>query len=456
MSVTGRPSSDPAAPSSLPIGSAADAGQNSTSFPPVKPRQSLFRRVVDALVAVGPFAAVLTAYGLIFDNLPDRWFTYLAIKYIFSGVAALAIGLALRLAAQYLSPRHIPEAPVPVQSELSPPGRRKIDNSDTPSPSPYTILAETAAALEADFREGQHNGATIYGWSQYIEDTVPPSAIGTSYGLRLALALDLRNHKIGYSRIVASLLTLQRPGGGWAASTQRDVARPEITALVLPAALRAGLDRDVAAELIRMLERMTTAPDAVAFNRTSVIATLVATLADIAPQSEELPRLARLLGAAAHAEGDRGNVYWGERLNDHANGTVPHTARAVVALKKAARVMVGAADLNATANAGINWLGRSEIEFTNTDEQLRRPVSGGVVDALFIGHFSAAWTARALMAADHLDINTLALRRSMTAVLESQDHGVWHWHDGSRPIWMTYQGASVLRDYLLRGMTWPP
>jgi hypothetical protein len=217
------------------------------------------------------------------------------------------------------------------------------------------------------------------------------------------------------------------------------------------------MDQQTAGQLIEHLERMSIADDdPVAFNRTAIIAILVSAFSDIAPQSARLPGLARALASAAHRDGPQDLAYWGEKLGDATNASSPHTARAVIALKKAARVLPGAAELNVTADAGISWLRQSTLQILDIDEQLRRPLSDGYVDALFIGHFSAAWIARALMYADDIEEIIPALRTAMGTVLGRQDHGVWRWHDGSEPMWMTYQGACALRDYILRGITWPP
>lgn len=449
-----RKSPDPPATADLSAQS-KDNGTLSTTPASGITQQRSYQRVRDALLSIGPFAAVLTAYGLIFDNIPDRWFTYLALKYIFSGVSALAIGLALRLAAEQLTASHRTKASEPVQRKDYPATdlRRAVTNTS----SPYNVLAQTANAIDADLREGEHSGTATYGWSQYMGDTVPPSAIGSSYGLRTAMLLDIRSPRLNYGRIVASLIALQRPGGGWAASTQRGVARPEVTAWILPPAMRAGMDQQAAGELIEHLERMSTADtDPVAFNRTAIISILVSAFSDIAPKSARLPALARALASAAHRDRPQELAYWGEKLDDATNASSPHTARAAIALKKAARVLPGAAELNVTADAGISWLSQSTSQILDIDEQLRRPLSDGDVDALFIGHFSAAWIARALMYADDIEKVIPVLRTAMGAVLDRQDHGVWQWHDGSKPMWMTYQGANALRDYILRGIAWPP
>ena len=411
---------------------------------------SSFRRVTDALLALGPFAGFITAYGLLLDSFQDSWFTYRALKYLLAGVCALCFGLILRILGQrFVKSTSSGEA-------VTPEGNTPIASGATrmQAASPYQILAYTAAAIQADFRTGKHDGTITYGWSQYIADPVPPSAIGTSYGLRIAMALDIRSSEMSYSLIVKSLLDLQRNGGGWAASTQRGIGRPEVTAWVLGAAFRAGLDHEVTATLVKVLENMTKMGDPVALNRTTIISTIVSTLADVAPKSEQLSSLSELLVKGAGSAGE--GLSWGEVVDGGPKNSVPHSARAVVALKKAARVLPTAAGLNVAANEGIRWLVQPERSLLATDEQIRRPVGDGDVDALFVGQFSAAWVARAIMTSSNPSTYEDALRRAVREVVACQEEGIWRWHDNTTPIWMTYQGVSVLRDYLLRGLVWPP
>lgn len=409
-------------------------------------------RVMDALISVGPFAGALTTYGLLVDDLQDDWFAYVVLKYIFAAVAALCVMLALRMLGQRFSAAPaIPRATETVPAMLL---ARTDVNRDN---SPFTIFANTTLALQDDIRTGVYEGRATYGWSQYLGDTGPPTAVGTAYGLRMALALDIRGSAINYGRLVGTLLELQRPGGGWAASTQRGIGRPEVTALVLGAACRVGLDEGSRIELVKVLERLAGAEDPVGMNRTSGVASIVTTLADTAPASALLPDLAGRLARAASPAGSKDSPgSWGEVLRGGTRGSVPHTARAVVALKKAARVLPNSAHLESAANAGISWLVADGRSLTPTDEQMRRPLGGVDVDVLVTGHFTAAWTARAIMSADDPYRHHDALKRVMRAVLEPQRSGVWCWHDDAKPVWMTYQGISTIRDYLLRGFEWPP
>lgn len=438
--------SGPAAPD--PAGPPAAGGSP-------QPRRLRPADFVRSLVSLGPFAAALAAYSFLLDQLKEEWFTYSFLYFLFAGVCALCVGLVLRLFGQVFLDR-IPAsvAGVPTGALLGDPAGTRGGRT---GPTVQEILKATVTGIVADYREASLGTTTVYGWSQYISDQVPPTAIGTAYGLELSIMLDIRDPRINRRRLVDTLLALQRPGGGWAASTQRGIGRPEVSAWVLGAAIRSGLDPEVEQGFVQLLEEMVSAPDPVAWGHTSVVALMVDTLADIAPQSARLTDLARLLvdGASVIA-GDTVTASWGESLFGRYKESVPHTARAVTALAKAARVRPGDTSLINTAHAGVEWLARGDIGLGQTDEQLRRPVPGGSVDALFIGHFTAALVAQALMSVGNVRAHGDRLRSAVREVIDSQEDGVWTWHDSSRPIWMTAQGATVLRDYALLNLAWPP
>jgi hypothetical protein len=69
--------------------------------------------------------------------------------------------------------------------------------------------------------------------------------------------------------------------------------------------------------------------------------------------------------------------------------------------------------------------------------------------------FTAAWTARALMAVQMADLSGAdsLLNDAIKAIARSQDNGVWEWADGSHPVWMTYQGISALQAFALSRWT---
>ncbi|MEU9287711.1 hypothetical protein AB0D57_24150 [Streptomyces sp. NPDC048275] len=417
--------------------------QPATPAPSVPPDPSTTpQRIRQALISMGPFTAALVAYKGILDYLlPEDWFSVSVLRYLFAGVCALCVGLVLRLVSQRYATDADRTPPVDPQS---PPG----------GPSVRRLLDGSARGVLAEYREVRYRENDLTGWSQYLNDhLVLPTAVGTSYGLRMVTSFDIRDPRIRRHQVVRTLLALQKPGGGWAASTQRDRGRPEITAWVLAAMFRAGVDDATKADLVRLLEGMLDPQeDPIGMNRTAVMTVAISTLAEVAPTSPLLPRLARRLTDGAHREDhDPALTYWSEHLNGSAK-SVAHTARSVVALHRAAGVLADGAIFENAARSGIKWLCGTDLDLRTTDEQLRRPVDDGSVDALMIGHFTAAWVAKALMIPG-AEACEEKLAVAVRETLRSHEDGVWRWHDDTRPIWMTYQGATVMRDFALRTTT---
>lgn len=401
------------------------------------------RRWTSALLSLGPFAAALVAYkGLLDYVLPGDWFSADILRYLFAGVCALCIGLGLRLVGQLYAAA--PTAAGGVQQQQPRSGMRSVRR----------VIDESAQGVLAEFRVVRHRDAQLAGWSQYLDDhQVPPTAVGTSYGLRMVSAFDIRDPRVDRRQVNDSLLALQKPGGGWAASTQRDRGRCEITAWVLAAMYRNGLDDATRSGLVQVLEDMLDPQaDPLGMDRTTVLSAAISTLAEIAPASPKLPWLARRLvdGARTDDDAQTPSAHWGETLHSAARSAA-HTARAAIALHRASIVLSDGAMFDNAARSGLHWLCSTDLDLRSTDEQLRRPVDDGSVDALMIGHFTPAWVARALMLPIAPDCDD-RLRRAVGETLDKYKDGVWRWHDGSKPIWMTYQGTLVARDYALRAM----
>lgn len=419
--------------------------QPTTPAPPVPSSTSETpRRVKNALISLGPFTAALVAYKTILDYLlPEDWFSVSVLRYLFAGVCALCVGLGTRLLSQRYAIES-PARPMPLGPVGSPGG-----------PSARRVLDDAARGILAEYREVSYRGTDLTGWSQYLDDhLVLPTAVGTAYGLRMLTSFDIRDPRINRNRVVGTLLALQKPGGGWAASTQRDRGRPEITAWVLAGMSRCGVDEATKRDLVRLLEGMLDPQaDPIGMNRTTVMTVAISTLAEVAPTSPLLPRLAHRLVDGAHREDHEPTAltYWSEHLNGSAK-SVAHTARAVLALHRAAGVLADGAIFENAARSGVKWLCHTDLDLRTVDEQLRRPVDDGTVDALMIGHFTAAWVARALMSSG-TEACEEKLAVAIRETLRSHEDGVWRWHDDTRPIWMTYQGATVLRDFALRTTT---
>jgi hypothetical protein len=400
-----------------------------------------YHSALRSLASAGLFAVILTVYELLLDHLPDDWFSFSFLRYLFAFACAVAVGLGVRYLAESALPPAIVESP----ESTAPPST--VSRLPVGGIRPKVLLDQTIQELALDFRPGERAGAVVSGWSQYLNDPTPPTPIGTSYGLRTMLAHDVRHSDISRSVVIDSLLHLQGDGGGWCASTQRGIPQPEVTAWVLGAMVRAGLRRDEFDKILVRLEELIRDDDEVGASRTTIVSILVSALAEIAPTSPLLPELARKLADGA-ARNDT-TASWGEVLVRGAMDSIPHTARAVIALDRARRALRGTNQLGERVEAGIQWLCKQNAEFTQTDEQIRRRVDSGQVDVLVVGHFTAAWVARALLCGKDPESRSERITSAVDQVLRAQRNGIWTWHDGSKPIWMTYQGSVTIRDYSL-------
>jgi hypothetical protein len=387
-------------------------------------------RALKAVLTAGPPAAAFTAYGVLIDHLPDTWFALDGLRYLLALLAAGVIWLGLAAL------RRLPAVAQPLD-DAGP--ATEIPAVSWPAPSSLSMVAKRKLI---DTSRSMPDHSELRGWCQFLDEALPPSATGTSYGLRLVLALDLHHPLLDRAMLVRTLMALQCEGGGWAARSQRGIGRPEVTSWALGAVSRAGLDPAEQARLVALLEDITR-KDQVGLERTTVISTVVATLAEVAPASPLLPELAHYLVTSATRSRD--GAGWGERLVNSPSPSTAHTARAIVALRRAADVLPHHGELDDSVEAGLAWLVRSR-DLADRSERLRRPV-GANLDTITIDHFTVAWVAKALLACD--DPAPAMLRDSMETILARQENGIWRWQE-VRPIWMTYQGLSVVRDYAMR------
>ncbi|MFY1587374.1 hypothetical protein ACN267_23015 [Micromonospora sp. WMMD734] len=429
--------------------------QRETAGPTRGRLRSLGRRIAD----LGPFALIFATYSLLVDHLPNQWFSQDWVRYAFAVLAALCMGITLKWLVQRPGLQRFVGPSLAAGTML--PGARE------PRPRSFVsarqIMEGTRSRLMADLRTASGTRGEVFGWSQFMGEQVPPSAIGTSYGLRIALALDLREARLDRRRLVDNVVALQRPAGGWVARSQQDVARPEVTAWVLTALVRTGLDPAIRSELVGQLERMMTPEvDGVGWQRVTVLSSAISALAEVAPASAKLDELTTHLVEGAvrqQAEGEPACMAWGMTVNHGSAPSVPHTARAVVALRKAAQAVRGdrREKLDECVDAGIEWLIRNS-HYDVTDEQLRRLTSAGdAMDTIIVGHFTPAWVARALMCRAVDERRLPHLQQAVRAVLDLQENGVWKWKEERKePTWMTYQGVLVVRDYSMLNLPWPP
>ncbi|WP_165985335.1 hypothetical protein [Streptomyces sp. YIM 98790] len=393
-------------------------------------------------------------------------------RYALAGTAGIATGLIVWLSVQVRRGRESAAEPAHPAGAA---GAAVIPGPARPGePFPRVVAGTREAVLRARSVCDDPDLGPLTGWSHFLEEGEaghPPTAIGTAYGLHLALALGPDDGRFDQPALVETLWRLRLPDGGWAARTGTGVSRPEVTALVLGALSRAGAHRSRLDEAVGVLEGLL-APgaDPEGEARTYVIGAAIRGLLRAAPGSPELPRLRdRLTEGALHDPERDGLCCWGYSLEGDARLLRParpspvHTAQAALALARVTAVLGTERRSRQAMEQGLEWLVRHG-EFEHQTEHLRRFGAGGPTDHTFIRHFTAGWVARALMAAPAPPEDP-ALRRATEACLRSavarvraeQRGGVWEWGDDRehRPIWMTYQGISVLIAHAHRSYTTP-
>ncbi len=317
----------------------------------------------------------------------------------------------------------------------------------------------------------------LTGWPHSLAENDPPvhpTAFGTAYGLHLLLDIAPYDGRIRAGQVAETLWRLRLPGGGWAARSQGSGARPEVTAVVLGALARAGADPRLLEAEIRSCEVLWNPDhDASGLANTYVVTNVLRGLLRAAPGSTALDGLREVLVNGATADPARGNHRcWGAALATGRGNPAPsaaHTARAVVALDRAARVLGEDERQRTVREEGLRWLlagpatpAGGVADLQNCQEEVRRPDQEDPLhqELLSVRHFAAAWVARALMtdgarkvAAEGVGLPAweAQLTAAVARVHGMQRGGVWRWDDGpmGHPVWMAYQGLSVLRRHAL-------
>lgn len=301
----------------------------------------------------------------------------------------------------------------------------------------------------------------LIGWPHFFNEPAAhrrPTAFGTAYGLKLSMVLGGYDYGLDRSQLAATLWKLRRNDGGWAARSGAGVSRPEVSALVLGALASGGFDEAMLDSASRALgEALTPGRDPVAFQRTYVVSAVLRGLLRYRPASGRLAEFRSALLSGAIQDPRHDNLLcWSRRLGTEESDTAPpsvaHTAQAVVALGRAGQVLGADSRTREVIEQSVRWL-RAQRNLSNQTEQIRRYVGDNLPwDTLTVRHFTAAWVARALLlvAADTPTGPDDPLDEAMRQVQLAYRVGFWEWDDGERPLWMTYQAASVLRDYALR------
>ncbi|MFE5814571.1 hypothetical protein [Streptomyces sp. NPDC056479] len=432
-------------------------------------------RFVGWLGGLGAAAAGYGVFQFLFSVLPDS-LDGSAARYVISGVSGLGTFVAAWLAAALLRAR---TAAGPDRGRVAPVGPAAIAPG-APGPLPGVFASAYDALVDQVSVVSDPERGRLTGWPHSLGEDTPsrPTPVGTAYGLHIMLDLGVPEGRLSTGELVDTLWRLRLPDGGWSARSQGSEARPEVTALVLGALARAGASAErLTAEVDRCTDGFTRQLDRAGRESTHVVTTVLRGLLRAAPRSEILPVLREALADGAISDPRRDHVRcWGYRLQPPYGRPSPlHTAQAVVALDRAARVLgeegdARAARARAAREDGIRWLLSCPDaphdtcpDLVNLHEEVRRPRTDDPTrhEVLNVRHFTASWLARALLSPGALEIARaegledelrVRLEGAVAAVWAGQTDGIWLWGRGEstelrRPMWMTYQGLSALRAH---------
>ncbi|WP_405657578.1 hypothetical protein [Streptomyces sp. NBC_00079] len=437
--------------------------------PPVPPGgASETARFVGWLGNLGCAAAGYAVFQFLFGVLPGSIGSEAA-KYLIAGVSGVGTGVAAWLAAALVRARAA--AAVPATRTAVVVARTEAGPLPRLFAAAYATLTEKVTVVDDPAR------GRLTGWSHSLGESGPsrPTSVGTAYGLHIMLDLGAPEGRLRTGDLVETLWRLRLPGGGWSARSQGAEARPEVTALVLGALARAGASGDrLAEEVARCTADFTHELDRVGRESTHVVTTVLRGLLRAAPDSAVLPVLREALADGAISDPRREHLRcWGYRLDRPYGLPSPlHTAQAVVALDRAARVLGEDEDevVRAAREDGVRWLlacadaphHRCQ-DLRNLREEVRRPRTDDPSrhEVLNVRHFTASWMIRALMTSGAREVAVQdgleeawreRLDGAAAAVWAGQTDGIWSWGrpDSSelrQPMWMTYQGLSALRAH---------
>jgi hypothetical protein len=413
------------------------------------------------LSVFAPLAAAYASFQAVLSSLPPS-LSYDDIHYLLAVVSGLAAG-GIVGCAMLLTRKTRPQSgaaallPAPEQQlDKRTPSAQGIDIPGT-SRMCFQTLLDTLVSFDDPVL------GRLTGWPHFLHEARAgdrPTAFGTAYGLKLTLALGSQDGRLDRASLADTLWKLRRSDGGWASRTQGDVGRPEVTGIILGALAAAGSDYARLTEAAAVFESML-APrtDPTAISSTFVVASVIRELVRIRPSSPRIAELrAILLDGTIQAPTRDNLVCWSARL-DKGRSQAPspaHTALAVVALARARQVCGDDNQSRLAVAQAVRWLTLSR-NLENQTEQIRRVVTPDRREPLTVNLFTAAWIARALMAADASDGTEAGslLDEAIKKIIGMQRNGIWEWADGSQPIWMSYQGISTLQAFALSHWTAP-
>ncbi|MEF9907387.1 hypothetical protein [Streptomyces sp. P9-A2] len=436
-------------------------------------------RSVGLLGGLGCAVAGYAVFQFLFEVLPPSLGGETA-KYLIASVSGLGTALSAWLAAALLRARAAAPAPRPPPQPQPQPqptaGTTPPTGGHAPGPLPQLFAATYDTLVgEVSVVDDPERGR-LAGWSHSLGESSSsrPTSVGTAYGLQTLLDLGTTDGRLSTGELADTLWRLRLPDGGWSARSQGARARPEVTALVLGALARAGASRGgrLAREVDLCTAAFTHDADRAGRESTHVMTTVLRGLLRAAPDCDALPVLREALVEGAVSDPHRNRLLcWGYRLDSpHERPSPVHTAQAVLALDRAARVLEENRAVRAAREDGVRWLlscpdaahhncrdlknGRDEVRRPRPDDPARHEV-------LNVRHFTASWVVRALLCRGSLEVARRdgleetwreLLDGAAARVRAGQQDGIWSWAQSEntelqRPLWMTYQGVSALRAH---------
>ncbi len=406
------------------------------------------------LSTIAPLAAGYGVFQAVLSSLPPS-LSLSDVHYLFAVACGVAAGAVTGCAVLFVR-RMQPKADRPPSATRS--GVRPGTDLTTMLRSCHQTFLSTVVNFD------DPDLGALTGWPHFLHEAdaaFRPTAYGTAYGLKLAMVVGDQDGRLDRAALTDTLWKLRRPDGGWSSRTQGGVGRPEVTAVVLGALATAGCDAARLASAGDVFESMI-APDGdpIAMTSTYIVSSIIRELARIRPYSPRLAQLRTALLAGAVQDPQHDNLScWSARLDASSfrapAPSVAHTALAVVALSRASRVAGDDTRSWSALEQAARWL-TLDRSLGNQTEQIRRPVTEDRWESLTVRLYTAAWLAKALIAADACGLQGMESHLDSTAmaIAEAQRDGIWEWDGGDRPVWMSYQGISALQACALR--RWSP
>lgn len=310
---------------------------------------------------------------------------------------------------------------------------------------------ETAGALTRVFRQvGEALVSYLvpdadgrpHGWRHNLQTDKHATSLGTAYGIRTLL--EVGEPYVDLGALGESLLAMQAPQGGWMSRSGSN--RPEATAAALDALFRMGTTLSVDDGLAMLAESL----DDFSRTRPYLLSAALQTALRLRPDSALAERLVDDLLAARLRF--NGLLLWPEKVEPdlvQPEPSVPHTARAVVALRGVGHNL-DRDDIHVAVDTAIDWLvDRNHPDDGVTEELIRPTPDGEGTTRVFIRHFTSALVVQALSGVP--DVPAARLHSALNT-LWSRYHreiSLWAWGNGDLPVWMTMDSVIALRSAAL-------